>query len=161
MDAHFLSGPVMLCIQQSHYVGRTTMSTHLLCSLPKKLLPTRSRRVLTVHHPQCPHAQCIIEMTARKGLCETECGCQNFPKLKSCSIMLSLQLETSFIFIYSVQKQSCYQSIDWITDLLFMTVITNPTCIPFCLSRARVQVSHSYVSLIHRHDMKRIWSCHD
>lgn len=86
MNVHFLSGCVMLCIQQSHYVGRTTMPTHLLCSLPKKLLPTRSQRVLTVHHPQCPHAQCIIEMTARKGLCEMECGCQNFPKLKSCCL---------------------------------------------------------------------------
>lgn len=75
MNVHFLSGVVVLGVEQSSYVGRRTMLTHLLCSRTERLLPTRRQRALTLRL-QHPHAQQIIEMTVRKELCETEHVCQ-------------------------------------------------------------------------------------
>lgn len=76
MNVHFLSGVVVLDVEQSGYVGRRTMLTHLLCSLTERLLPTRRQRALTLRLQQHPHALQIIEMIVRKELCESEPGCQ-------------------------------------------------------------------------------------
>lgn len=105
MNVHFLSGAVVLGVEQSGYVGRRTMLTHLLCSLTERLFPKRRQRALTLRLQQHPHTQQIIEMIVRKELCENERDCQegfisfcnknlmnlvsvkavlNFPKLESC-----------------------------------------------------------------------------
>lgn len=71
MNVHFLSGAVVLAVEQSGYVGRRTMLTHLPCSLTERLLPKRRQRALTLRLQQHPHAQQIIEMIVRKELCES------------------------------------------------------------------------------------------
>lgn len=77
MNVRFLSGVVVLVVEQSTCVGRRTMLTHLLfCSLAERLLPTRRQRALTPRLQQHPHAQRITEMTVRKELCESERSCQ-------------------------------------------------------------------------------------
>lgn len=95
MNVHFLSGVVVLSVEQSGYVGRRTMLTHLLCSLTERLLPIKRQRALTLRLQQHPHAQQIIEMIVRKELCETECGCQegfiSFSNRNHMSLMFRLK----------------------------------------------------------------------
>lgn len=76
MNVHFLSGVVVLGVEQSGYVGRRTMLTHLLCALTERLLPTRRQRALTLRLQQHSHTKQIIEMIVRKELCESEHVCQ-------------------------------------------------------------------------------------